>query len=371
LIEKSIAAQSIIISAVSFIVLSCSELREIKTDHNIKVPELEFPILGILHKYPRDALHLAKYKNIEKYDFYRKKGQPVPPSIIDVFICDVWRFVHGRKIISAKSAIVHRKEVRKAIIFMIEAGWWEIYSNHGCYRPWIHWHYVSNLSKEDIDCLSMEVEQYLKKYGLRDFVDLNLNGIVKYDNGDTALHLAIKRRKYHIAKYLIERTKNINDQNEKGHTPLMTAVIHASEEMVRIVLESGARVKIKDNNGWTALYHAAAGINPEEVKLLIKYGADVDSENKNGFSIIHAAAMMGSDEVLKLIIDNGGDIERKEVESKMTPLFAAIETNKILNVKLLVSKGANVNVKEYFGMTTIEYAKSMGRNEIVKILEGK
>lgn len=82
------------------------------------------------------------------------------------------------------------------------------------------------------------------------------------------------------------------------------------------------------------LHHAAVFSNPEIIQLLVKHKVDIDLHDDKGFS----------------------------------PIFRAIEKNKIENVKTLIECGANLNHMSKNKMKPLYFARKKKKSEIIEIL---
>ena len=84
-------------------------------------------------------------------------------------------------------------------------------------------------------------------------------------------------------KKLIDSLDNVNIQDKYGWTPLHLAIRRGREEMVRyLVEEKNADINIQDNSGWTPLMEAIMDDFPSIVKYLVEQGADLSVANKRG-----------------------------------------------------------------------------------------
>ena len=84
-------------------------------------------------------------------------------------------------------------------------------------------------------------------------------------------------------KKLIDSLDNVNIQDKYGWTPLHLAIRRGREEMVRyLVEEKNADINIQDNSGWTPLMEAIMDDFPSIVKYLVEQGADLSIANKRG-----------------------------------------------------------------------------------------
>ncbi len=76
--------------------------------------------------------------------------------------------------------------------------------------------------------------------------------------------------------------------------------------------------------------------------------------------------MFGSTEIAKLLIEKGSDVNAADHKGG-TPLTAAVFGGNIETIKLLLSKGANVN--DTGGRLAMSFAKFMKNDEIIKLLK--
>ena len=84
-------------------------------------------------------------------------------------------------------------------------------------------------------------------------------------------------------KSLIDSLEDVNIQDKYGWTPLHLAIRRGREDMVRyLVEEKNADINIQDNSGWTPLMEAIMDDFPSIVKYLVEKGADLSIANKRG-----------------------------------------------------------------------------------------
>jgi cytohesin len=89
------------------------------------------------------------------------------------------------------------------------------------------------------------------------------------------------------------------------------------------------------------------------------------SELRNMF---HIAAAIGNISEIKSIISRGVNVNVRQDWSPTTALHRAVENGHVQTVALLISKGADINVKDKSGMTPIEYAIREDYNDILELL---
>ena len=133
---------------------------------------------------------------------------------------------------------------------------------------------------------------------------------------------------------------------------------------VKAYLDKGGNVNLQDEPGMTPLHHAVNGnwngANFDTIKLLIDRGANVNAIDDAHHTPLH---LCNNKEIAELLIDNGANVNAKTKRTGETPLFSATHGaaqgatksyQKYLDLaKMLIAKGADVNVKLKTGETTL------------------
>jgi ankyrin repeat protein len=137
----------------------------------------------------------------------------------------------------------------------------------------------------------------------------------------------------------------------------MLNIVSAGDiEAVKKYLDNGGNVNLQDEPGMTPLHHAVnsdwKGKNFEMVKLLIDRGANVKAIDDTHHTPLHSAS---NKETAELLIDAGANVNAKTKRTGETLLFSAAHgaaqgASKSYRTyldltKMLIAKGANVNVK--------------------------
>jgi len=94
--------------------------------------------------------------------------------------------------------------------------------------------------------------------------------------GDTALHIATRRRDLTWVAYLLSKGADPNIGDKQGDTALIIASRIGFEEGAREMLVRRARPDATNRRGETALIMAVQQRQPRLVKLLLEAGADPD-----------------------------------------------------------------------------------------------
>ena len=84
-------------------------------------------------------------------------------------------------------------------------------------------------------------------------------------------------------KEFVNSLEDVNMQDKYGWTPLHLAIRRGREEMVRFLIEEkNADIDIQDESGWTPLMEAIMDDFPSIVEYLVSKGADLSIANKRG-----------------------------------------------------------------------------------------
>lgn len=196
-------------------------------------------------------------------------------------------------------------------------------------------------------------------YGYADTVQLLLKAGAKTDaltqGGIGAIHQAA------LAGSSLEE----HAQFKKGEPGEYAAI-------VKLLLEAGVPVDMVDRkDGWTALHAAAMGGAVDAARVLLDKGARLNATGKDGRTALHLAARQGTPEMIALLLDRGAPIDPVQANhpSKATPLMKAEEGGKLENVKLLLKRGANLQVRGFPNRVSVLHSAAWHNHvEIAKVL---
>ena len=108
----------------------------------------------------------------------------------------------------------------------------------------------------------------------------------------------------------------------------------------------------------------------ETLKLMVENGFDIEFTDEHGVSLLDEAIVLGNVEFITYLLDekniNPNQTKRK---SGLTPLIQASCYGKIDLVKLLISRGGDINVKDNLNLTAVDYARKLQRKKMQEFLE--
>ena len=112
----------------------------------------------------------------------------------------------------------------------------------------------------------------------------------------------------------------------------------------------------------------------EMVKEAIANGANVNTFNINIVSPLHYAVSSSQNDIVKLLISKGADVNFMDMSGKysrgFTPLIIAVRNNNVEGVRMLLANGADINAKDgnTNGESPLFYSLNSDNIEITKML---
>jgi ankyrin repeat protein len=122
-------------------------------------------------------------------------------------------------------------------------------------------------------------------------------------------------------------------------------------------------------DGFTPLGLACYFGQAEVARYLVLKGADVNMPSNNGYHVtpIHSAAAGNYTDIVRLLVTNGAQVNVKQ-QSGITPLHSAAQNGNTEVLILLLEHGANVDIRMEGGKRPADLAKEKGFDEIADIL---
>ena len=170
-------------------------------------------------------------------------------------------------------------------------------------------------------------------------------------SGKSALHFAILTSE--IVTALVTKGANPNIRDKSGWTPLDYAIKYSEIDTISALLQSQYQLDCVPSP--EIPLHLACEISTAEVvDVLIQYGADVNMKH-NGTTPLMTACKRGHYGILqRLLQEPTVDIDAVDSTGKSALHFAVFTS--LENVLVLVSKGANLSIKDVFNCTPLDYA---------------
>ncbi|XP_077999520.1 ankyrin repeat domain-containing protein 17-like isoform X2 [Glandiceps talaboti] len=188
----------------------------------------------------------------------------------------------------------------------------------------------------------------------------------------TPLSLAASGGYVNIIKLLLSHGAEINSRtgSKLGISPLMLAAMNGHTQAVKLLLDMGSDINAQiETNRNTALTLACFQGRHEVVSLLVDRKANVEHRAKTGLTPLMEAASGGYAEVGRVLLDKGADVNAAPVpSSRDTALTIAADKGHYRFVALLLSRGAQVDVRNKKGNTPLWLACNGGHLDVQQLL---
>ncbi|XP_043989741.1 KN motif and ankyrin repeat domain-containing protein 4-like isoform X2 [Gambusia affinis] len=132
-------------------------------------------------------------------------------------------------------------------------------------------------------------------------------------------------------------------------------------------------VNLADDNGNTVLHYSVSHCNYGVVSLLLDTGmSDVNVQNNAGYTAVMLASLTAPDgpagmEVVRKLMELG-NVNTRSSQTGQTALHLAVRHGRVVMVRLLLSCGADANIQDNQGMTSLMYASERGHTHIARLL---
>lgn len=121
-------------------------------------------VLSRIEKYKAPPYPVSRFLKQETYDYRRKSGRPVPATLTDILICDIWQRVTMDLKLEVNPRAISEETIQQAMKVYLTRRWDDIAG----YRPWTHWNFIRELQEPERERLAKEIAEYIHKNGIRD-----------------------------------------------------------------------------------------------------------------------------------------------------------------------------------------------------------
>ncbi|CAF1406647.1 unnamed protein product [Rotaria sp. Silwood1] len=229
---------------------------------------------------------------------------------------------------------------------------------------------IIELLTENIDltkrlCKAAENGDVDLVYNLLTTTKVKINGIShEFVN---PLHEASLAGHLSVVKLLSQFNANINakttSESTRYNTPLHCAATKGHLDIVKYLLEKGAEKEILNINKHTPLLCAIIMERTNVAEYLIRNGCDVMARDSVRKTPLHWASFFGLNDIILLLLEHGADINAL-ADFGQPPLHCAVGYPfRTETIKLLIEKGAHVNLKNEMGLTILDYCHNNNPND--------
>ncbi|CAB3983026.1 serine threonine- phosphatase 6 regulatory ankyrin repeat subunit A-like [Paramuricea clavata] len=186
----------------------------------------------------------------------------------------------------------------------------------------------------------------------------------------TAVHIAAERGFSDIVEYLVDKVKvDVNFRAKSGDTLVHIAAQNGHSETVLTLLKKGVPLHMPNKSGEVSLHAAVHCGHVGVVKALLNKGASVDTKTKDMYTPLHIAVQHRQPRVVQTLLGYGANVHLKGGRLEETPLHIAARIKGGTGVAdMLLKSGANVDVPQENGETSLHIATRNGNLAMVKLL---
>uniref|UniRef100_A0A3B3VP38 Transient receptor potential cation channel, subfamily A, member 1b n=1 Tax=Poecilia latipinna TaxID=48699 RepID=A0A3B3VP38_9TELE len=206
----------------------------------------------------------------------------------------------------------------------------------------------------------------------------NLQG----DLGNTPLILACSLNNCEALNILLKHGAMLCTQNKLGHFAMHAAAFAGARKAMEVILKAGeehghnavSHINYLDKSKSSPLHLAVRGGNFETIRLCIATGAKIDQQQNDRCTPLHLACTQGAIEVVKLMlstVDQVEDVINLTDGACQTPLHRATIFDHAELAEHLISLGSDLNSTDCKGNTPLLLATSCGAWKTVALLLSK
>ncbi|XP_054466594.1 histone-lysine N-methyltransferase EHMT1a [Anoplopoma fimbria] len=184
------------------------------------------------------------------------------------------------------------------------------------------------------------------------------------------LYISAKEGELQKVVHLLVDGKDPNflmEGQNKG-TPLHAAAAEGHQEICHMLVQAGANLDMFDEQQRTPLMAACENNHLDTVKYLLRAGAAVGHKDIIGFTCLHLAAKLGHYDIVHHLLSKASKYINCQDDGGWTPITWAIEYKHKELVHLLLSRGADVNIRDKEENVCLHWAALSGCDNVALAL---
>jgi ankyrin repeat protein len=172
----------------------------------------------------------------------------------------------------------------------------------------------------------------------------------KFASGEGAITTSTKKIKS-------DRQALVDVKNNKGYTPLMFAALSGNVYAIKLLLDFGSNKDIKNSEGETALDLAANSVTRRTIMVLTEA---VEKACSSNFDKNKGGEPTAAENAMHYLVDTGSDVNTRTGFLLQTPLHKAARMGELNTAQYLVGVGAQVNIRDSNGWTSLHFCAALG-----------
>ncbi|KPI96846.1 Ankyrin-1 [Papilio xuthus] len=188
--------------------------------------------------------------------------------------------------------------------------------------------------------------------------------------GDTALHLAARRKDVDMARILVDYGAAVDATNGAGQTALHIAAAEGDEPLVKYFYGVRANASITDNEDRTPMHLAAENGHAAIIELLAdKFKASIFERTKDGSTLMHIASLNGHADCAMMLFKKGVYLHMPNKDGARS-IHTAARYGHVGIINTLLQKGESVDVTTNDNYTALHVAVESCKPAVVETLLG-
>lgn len=185
--------------------------------------------------------------------------------------------------------------------------------------------------------------------------------------GRTILYIPIKYGYDELLKILVDngKSKIINIKDSHNNIPLHYAILYKNMYAIKLLLDANTDTNITDNKGNTSLHLSIYSKSYDICNLIVNKGANINAITLIGESALHIACNYKLHNIIEMLLDNNIDTNIQDNESEFVALMYSISLHDIVAFKMLLKHGANPNIQDYLGNSSIHHVIMEDSDELL------
>uniref|UniRef100_A0A8D3D528 Euchromatic histone-lysine N-methyltransferase 1b n=1 Tax=Scophthalmus maximus TaxID=52904 RepID=A0A8D3D528_SCOMX len=161
---------------------------------------------------------------------------------------------------------------------------------------------------------------------------------------------------------------NFKMESQNKRTALHAAAEGGFKDICHMLVQAGANLDMCDEDQRTPLMEACENNHMEVVLYLLRAGASATHKDVEGFTCLHLAAKSGHYNIVEHLLSTGLININCQDDGGWTAMIWATEYKHVDQVKLLLSKGADISVRDKEENICLHWAAFSGSVEIAELL---
>ena len=138
--------------------------------------------------------------------------------------------------------------------------------------------------------------------------------------------------------------------------------------VIEPLIDAGAALEARAERGDTALGAAAAAAHVDTVLALLEAGADANAPSRDDLPPLHQAVMGGATGAVAALLAREADPNLVDARKGNTALMLAANRGYLDIMRLLLGRGARVDLRAKDGWTAFQAAEMIGDDEAMALL---